>query len=51
MYCKKCGGQVYHDSMYENESFVDFACVMCGKRWFVKKSSPFVRAVVYAKKR
>ena len=51
MYCKKCGGQVYHDAMFKNDSFVDLACLMCGKRWFVKNSSPIVRTFVYGKRR
>jgi DNA-directed RNA polymerase subunit RPC12/RpoP len=51
MYCKKCGGQVYHDAMYDNDSFVDISCLMCGKRWFVKKSSPFARVFIYGERR
>lgn len=43
MWCKKCGGIVYVDKMYDNESFVDTACIMCGKRWHIKKASPLGR--------
>jgi len=41
MWCKKCNGQVFVDSMYQNDSFIDIACIMCGKRWHVEKKSPF----------
>ena len=50
MYCKKCDGVVYHDSMYKNDSFIDLACMTCGKRWFVKKGSSLGRYVLDAKK-
>lgn len=43
MWCKKCGGVAYIDKMYDNESFVDVACIMCGKRWHIKKASSFGR--------
>ena len=43
MWCKKCAGVVYIDKMYDNESFVDTSCLMCGKRWHIKKASPLGR--------
>lgn len=45
MNCKKCRGLVYPDTMYINESFVDLSCMMCGKRWFVNKSTPLGRYI------
>jgi len=46
MWCKKCAGVVYIDKMYDNESFLDTACLMCGKRWHIKKSSTFGRVLI-----
>jgi hypothetical protein len=51
MYCKKCGGHVYHDSLYQNETFVDLSCLMCGKRWHIPKSSPLGQRVLNAEKK
>lgn len=45
MRCGKCGGFIYHDSLYRGETHVDFACIMCGKRWFIKKSNALVRYI------
>jgi hypothetical protein len=45
MHCKKCGGLVYADTMYANETFTDLSCLMCGKRWHIKKSTPLGRYV------
>lgn len=47
MRCRKCGGFVYHDSMYKSESYVDLSCLMCGKRWFIKKNNPLVRYLAH----
>lgn len=51
MYCKKCGGNVYHDNMYVNDSFIDLSCLMCGKRWHVDKKSVLGKAVLDAKEK
>lgn len=48
MKCMKCGGFVYHDSMYKGGAYVDFSCIMCGKRWFVKQNNPLVRYILGA---
>ena len=50
MYCRRCEGVVYHDSMYKNETFVDLACMSCGKRWFVNKATVLGRYVLNATK-
>lgn len=53
MHCKKCGGRVMHDRMYNTSvtkkkgdkeervesSHLELSCVRCGKRWAVKKGS------------
>lgn len=41
MWCAKCGGRVFIDAMYQNDTFIDLSCIMCGKRWFIKKRSKF----------
>ena len=35
IHCKDCGGFVYYDSMYKGDKFLDLACLMCGRRWFI----------------
>jgi hypothetical protein len=45
MHCKKCSGPVYVDIMYDNETFVDVACFMCGKRWHITKRSVLGRYI------
>lgn len=38
MRCKKCGGRMYVDRLYEGSTKADIFCIMCGKRVFVSKS-------------
>jgi hypothetical protein len=45
MHCKKCGGHIYADTMYVNETFIDLSCFMCGKRWHITKRSPLGRYI------
>ena len=35
--CKKCSGRVFVDRVYSQNLRVEFFCIMCGKRWMVKK--------------
>ena len=46
MNCQKCGGLVYHDTMFENESFIDLSCLMCGKRWHIRLDHVVARLVL-----
>lgn len=46
MWCKRCAGRVYWDKMYDNPTYIDLACLGCGKRWFVKKDSVLARKII-----
>lgn len=35
--CKKCKGRVFVDRIYSQNLRVELFCVMCGKRWMIKK--------------
>lgn len=37
---------MFHDSLFENETFIDLACLMCGRRRHVPKSNPLARLVL-----
>lgn len=37
MTCKKCNGRVYIDRVFSQKTRIELYCLMCGKRWFVKK--------------
>jgi predicted nucleic-acid-binding Zn-ribbon protein len=39
MNCSKCGGKVYLDKMFSENSKLELCCVKCGRRVFVEKSS------------
>ena len=39
--CKKCKGRVFVDRIYAQNLRVELFCVMCGKRWMIKKDNRF----------
>ena len=39
MKCKRCKGRVFVDRVYSQNLRVEFFCIMCGKRWMVKKET------------
>jgi hypothetical protein len=39
--CKKCKGRVFVDRVYSQNLRVELFCIMCGKRWMVKKDNRF----------
>jgi len=39
MTCKKCSGRIFVDRMFEQNLRIELFCIMCGKRWFIKKDS------------
>lgn len=50
--CDRCNGPVWKD--IESIKYFDFACIICGKRWFVakvkyKKIEEALRKRAYAK--
>lgn len=34
------------DVVYKNESFIDLACLTCGKRWHTPKRNPLAQYVM-----
>ena len=41
MKCKKCKGRVFVDRVYAQNLRVELFCIMCGKRWMVKRENRF----------
>lgn len=42
--CIKCGGRVFVDRVLSEQSHLELACVICGKRWMLgKKKSGFAK--------
>jgi len=39
--CKKCTGRVFVDRVYSQNLRVELFCIMCGKRWMVKRDNRF----------
>ena len=39
--CKKCTGRVFVDRVYAQTLRVELFCVMCGKRWMIKRDNRF----------
>jgi hypothetical protein len=39
MKCKKCTGRVFVDRVYSQALRVELFCIMCGKRWMIKKDT------------
>ena len=41
MKCKKCNGKVFVDRVYSQKLRIETYCIMCGKRWMIKRDSRF----------
>jgi hypothetical protein len=39
--CKKCKGRLFVDRVYSQNLRIEVSCLMCGKRWFIKKDTRF----------
>ena len=39
--CKKCKGRVFVDRVYSQNLRIELFCVLCGKRWMVKRDNRF----------
>jgi predicted deacetylase len=39
--CKKCTGRVFVDRVYSQNLRIELFCIMCGKRWMVKRDNRF----------
>ena len=39
MKCKRCNGRVFVDRVYSQNLRVELFCIMCGKRWMIKKDT------------
>lgn len=37
MQCKKCTGRVFIDRVFSQKLRFELFCIMCGKRWIIKK--------------
>jgi hypothetical protein len=37
MFCKKCAGRVFVDSVFSENNHVELFCIRCGKRWMISK--------------
>lgn len=37
MHCGKCAGRVFIDRVFSQKLRVELFCMMCGKRWIIKK--------------
>lgn len=37
MTCKKCKGRVFVDRVFAQNIRIELFCIMCGKRWMVRK--------------
>ena len=37
MHCKLCGGRAFIDRVFSQKMRVELFCLMCGKRWIIKK--------------
>jgi hypothetical protein len=41
MNCKKCKGRVFVDRVYSQNLRIELFCILCGKRWMVKRDNRF----------
>lgn len=41
MNCKKCRGRVFVDRVYSQNLRIELFCIMCGKRWMIKRDTRF----------
>jgi len=39
--CKKCKGRVFVDRIYSQNLRIELFCILCGKRWMVKRDNRF----------
>jgi hypothetical protein len=39
--CNKCTGRVFVDRVYSQNLRVELFCIMCGKRWMVRRDNRF----------
>jgi hypothetical protein len=39
MKCKRCKGRVFVDRIYSQNLRIEMFCIMCGKRWMIKKET------------
>ena len=39
--CKKCKGRTFVDRVYSQNLRVELFCIMCGKRWIIRKDNRF----------
>jgi len=39
--CQKCKGRVFIDRVYAMNLRVELFCIMCGKRWMVRRENRF----------
>lgn len=37
MTCKKCNGRVFIDRVFAQNIRIELFCIMCGKRWMIRK--------------
>lgn len=37
--CKKCTGRVFVDRVYSQNLRIELFCIMCGKRWMIKRET------------
>ena len=37
MNCKRCKGRVFVDRAFSQKLRIELFCIMCGKRWMIKK--------------
>lgn len=43
LWCKKCQGRIFLDSVFSENNHYEFFCIRCGKRPMVSKESVFGR--------
>jgi hypothetical protein len=37
MFCKECNGRVFIDRVFSQKMRIELFCILCGKRWMIKK--------------
>jgi hypothetical protein len=50
MFCKKCSGRVFVDRVYSQNLRIEFFCVLCGKRWMIRRDNEFASWVAEKEK-
>jgi hypothetical protein len=41
MWCIKCKGRIFVDRVFSQKLIMELYCIMCGKRWMIKRDSRF----------